>query len=830
MPNQARNTNQVTKLKMLEARTSSFLSNKLVIKILKTLFYLPLLLTAIFLLANLLDLSEFSLSLAAILGSLAVFFFVILNFSTGYLSHLKKNQKISGGGIDINQIFSFELLICLRELTKREPNKQKIIKKITTTKRSRFAIDGIGIKADQLQKTLNSLPQNLSFENFWNFIVEEALNMALRQTNPNITSADIFYGLLKNSANYQQLCLELELNDEDIQNIIFWTNRHFEATEAEPTLAEKLKTSSAGIGQDWSAGYTLAINNFGTDMTRRGISGSYSIEGRWEVVQKIERALTNDAKRSCLLVGPTGVGKTTIGFGLASKLFWGISEPELNYHRVIKLNAQSIASTSNSKAQVQNVLTAILNDAVRAGNVILFIDEIQNFFMSDSSLGSINATEIIQPYLENSNIRIIGTITERDYETYLRPKGAIAGNFEIIKVEPTNEKQTMKILCDMAIYVGRKHRKYLTYSALKEIYRISSTLNEGKELPAKAIDLLLEIGSSREIRSHQVDKETILAHIQKSKGLPVASLNQESKSILIDLDQKIKSRLIGQEEAVLAVVGALKRTLTQERKNQKPIGSFLFLGPTGVGKTELAKSLAWAYFGSKETMIRMDMNQYKDFNAINRFVGRKITGKNELEGGEFVKKIRQQPHSVILLDEIEKANREILDLFLQILDEGYLTDGMGQRVSLANNIIIATSNAGALEIKSAIAQGTPNFKDQIINKVQEDGTFKPEFLNRFDGIILFNPLRQEEILKVAQLMIKKTIDSYLKKGYKISLTNDLITKLAEEGYQPDLGARPMQRMIQDKIETYVADQILNNTYQKGGEYNIGFADIYGEGK
>lgn len=827
MSDQIHNFRKLRRLKFVEAKTSIGFGSNFITKIIKFLFYFSMVLLIMLALASVTGISSFNSGLFAIFLSLTLALFIVLNFNTGFLDSLKKNQTFKKGQTDINYIFSFELIVILSELFKRDASLNTVIKKIVNTKRSRFVIDKIGFRPEHLEKVINNFPSNVNFDDLWEVIVAEAINTAIEQTSSNVSSADVLYGILKQSNEYKQISLELELEDSDVKNIIFWANRHFNEIENQPNLIERLKRGSAGIGQDWSSGYTLAINNYGMDLTQKGISGSYSIEGRWDVVQKIESALTNDAKRSCLLVGPTGVGKTTIGFGLAKKLFWGLSEPEINYHRVVKLDAQSIASSSTNKSEIQKILTNILNDAVRAGNVILFIDEIQSLFASNDTLGSINASEVIQPYLENANIRIVGTITERDYETYIRPKGAIAGNFEVIKVEPTNEEQTMKILCDMAIYVQNKKNKYLTYASLKEIYRISSTLNEGKELPAKAIDLLLEISSSREITEKHITKEAVLSHIQKVKGIPVSNLDQQSKSVLLGLEEKIKSRLIGQGEAVTAVVSALKRVLTQERKNQKPIGSFLFLGPTGVGKTELAKSLAWAYFGSEKTMIRMDMNQYKDIDAINRFVGKKITEKNELEGGDFVKQIRQQPHSVILLDEIEKANKEVLDLFLQILDEGYLTDGLGQRVSLANNIIIGTSNAGALEIKRLINQGVTNPKDQILNKIQEDGTFKPEFLNRFDGIIVFSPLRPEEILNVASLMINKTIKSYLRKGYKIRLQNELIIKLAEDGYQPDLGARPMQRMIQDKLEAYIADRILDNTFQKGGEYEIRLGDIYG---
>lgn len=818
---------RVSKKKVLEAKLYCALNKRLVSVSLKTIMYFLALLSLLFLLFHFFGLINTSLGKSVVSGSFSLMAFIAINFVDGYLRGLSQKQKIQTEGVDVNKALSFDALRCADELTKENPDLARFVQAATQTPRSIFARQEIGLTNETLSRVISSHSEQENTQNLLLTMLEEAFAVAVKQSNKNITSTDFFYGTLKTSSDYQRICLEMELDDNDIQNIVFWTNRYFENIEKKPTLIEVLKTNAAGLGQDWSSGYTLALDRFGTDLTKKGISKSYSIEGRWDTVRQIEKNLVNDAIKSCLLVGPTGVGKTTLGYGLASKLFWGLSESSINYHRVIKLDAQRITSISSDRASIQNVLTAILNDAIRAGNVILFIDEIQNLFSEDKSLGSINVTEIIQPYLENSNIRIVGTITEADYEAYIRPKTIIAGNFGVVKIQPTDETQTMRILCDMAIYVTRKHKKLITYGALKKIYQISESTSEGKEMPAKAIDLLLEIGSAGEIASRSIRKEDVLNYIQKNKGLPVADLGEESKEKILNLDKKIKTRLVGQEEAVAAVVSSLKRALTQERKNTKPIGSFLFLGPTGVGKTELAKSLAWSYFGDEKTMVRMDMSQYKEVGSIVDFTGKTATGKKELERGGFVKKIRQNPYSVVLLDEIEKANREVLDLFLQILDEGYLVDGAGQKVSLTNNIIIATSNAGALEIKEAISQNNLDFKDQVLNKIQQDGTFKPEFLNRFDGIILFSPLKEKEILQIAGMMTKRVVDSYFERGYKISVSDELVVKLAEEGYQPELGARPMQRVIQEKLENYIADRVLDNTFQKGNEYKVGTQDVFG---
>lgn len=814
---------QVNKQKISEARLYYTLDKGWLIGTLKGILYLSGGASLASLVLWYLD--KLTLSPAYLLAALFVTAFVVLNFITGYLEGLAQKQLYLTSANDVNGLLSFDVLRCAQALTAAEPDVYAFIRKVVKTKRVQFVIEKMNLSNEQFEALLKSLPQQVSQTHLLGYIIEEALGSASSEPGQSITSADIFYGVLKMCKNYQQTCLALELDDSDIQNIIFWANRYFGYRETVITLADKLKTAAAGIGSDWSAGYTLTLNKYGTDITRESLAGGFSVEGREDILESIEAALVNESKQSCLLIGPTGVGKTTIAYALANKLFWGKSTAtELNYKRVVRLNAQAVAAASNDMAYVQNILTGILNDAVTAGNVILFIDEIQSLFAVNDSLGSINAAEIIQPYLENSNIRIIGTITEGDYESYIRPRPAIAGNFESIKIEPADSATTIKIMCDIAIYKTAKYRRQISFGAIKEIYRLSERFDSGKEMPARAIDMLLEIVSAKNIGSN-IDKAAVQGYFQTSTKIPVAELNEESKTNLMQLQEKIASRLIGQTEAVEAVVGALKRALTQERKSAKPIGSFLFFGPTGVGKTELAKSLAWAYFGDEEAMIRMDMSQYKETGSIRNFIGYKIPGKTELDGGEFVKKVRQKPHSVILLDEIEKADHEVLDLFLQALDEGYLNDGAGQKVTLTNTIIIATSNAGALEIKDAVSKGEKDFKDRVLDSIQNSGIFRPEFLNRFDGIILFKPLTEEEILKVATLSINKVIASYAAKGYQFAISDELVRQLAKEGYQPELGARPMQRVIQDKLENFVADRILDNTYQKGGSYTINLTDL-----
>lgn len=308
---------------------------------------------------------------------------------------------------------------------------------------------------------------------------------------------------------------------------------------------------------------------------------------------------------------------------------------------------------------------------------------------------------------------------------------------------------------------------------------------------------------------------------------PLQSVAEEEKSTLINLEEKLHQRMVGQEEAVRAVSDALRRARTRVGSSKKPIGSFLFLGPTGVGKTELSKTLAWAYFGDERSMVRMDMNEFQSLQGVDRFIGRKVSGTDQLEGGEFVKKVREKPFSVVLLDEIEKAHPDILNLFLQMLDEGYITDGMGEKVILSNAIIIATSNAGANLIREGVAAARPlsDLKNELLEYLQKENLFRPEFLNRFDGVILFKPLTQEELKQVAHLMFEQTISKMREEGYQIDIEEAALDYLVSVGYKPEYGAREMRRVFQDKIESYLAKKILDNKITKGEPFQIALADI-----
>lgn len=755
--------------------------------------------------------------------------FILFVFIRVYLAFYD-NEYSFEGDIDLGLAADYEVTSVLKKTDYETPDINSIITGLTSSKRVMFVLNEVGAGVGIIEKISKGLPATPNQKQLFNFVVEEAVILAKENRSKNLSAVSLFFGFLKLSKNFEQILLELEISEKDLKNLVFWSDSLFYRLDHPKKLMEKLRVKKPGIAENWSSGYTLDLDRYSYDLSMRSADANFSIGPRTKIVDDMEEILSRDGRCNCLLVGPMGVGKSTFVSELARRAYWGESRQEIAHWRIVKLDLSSLITTSRGSNELQAKLVNCLNDAATAGNVILFIDDIHNIF-SGGKEGTVDVSEIIGPYLQASAFKIIGTTTDNYYQTYIASKPALAGVFSQLDIKPTDPTETIRILEDLSLYFSQKYHLKITYQAIKELVTIADKYPGEKEFPARAIDLFEEVCSAARNRKEEVlTKEVVCNLVQQTSSLPVSEATGAEKEKLLKMEELIHGRVIGQEEAVSAVSNALRRVRANVTNTKRPIGSFLFLGPTGVGKTELAKALAWAYFGDENAMIRMDMSEYQDRNAIDRFLGKKRPGVEELEGGDFVKKVRENPFSLILLDEIEKASTGILDLFLQVLDEGFLTDGMGKRVSLSSTIIIATSNAGSNTIRNGVAGGR-NLEElgkEVLDELQNKGEFRPEFLNRFDGVILFKPLNRENLFAISDLMFKKIQKGFTENGYKISVEEGLLEKLAEEGFQPELGARPMRRVFQDRLENYLADQILKGQLEKGKQYKIKVSDIYTE--
>ncbi len=838
---------------MLEDKKISFSENTEFVKAAETYFYLnkPFVLSSLKIF-SLLGFSSFGIillgnlqaflpkflrfdflnSFTLILLKISIFFgliaFAILIFIKNYFRKLEEKNQISKNALDFEfyKICDLETARIVGVLEKN-PNVLEILKRLLDSKRVAFILSELNAGPDFLGKMLEGIPKDALSYNLLLKVLETALGNVLEEDAEQITAGDLFYGFLKLSDTLSNLLLTLELDEEDLKNIIFWENNLFRQINHPKSLTESLKVKTSGIAQNWVSGYTLNLNRFGFDITGPNLFNGFSVFGREELILEIENILSKSSKNNCILTGEVGVGKATLAYGIAERIYWGKTLPSLAYKRVVSLDIGSMLSGAINQEEVEARFLSILGDAAAAGNIILFIDNIHTLF-SGGKVGTIDASEALIPYLQNPNLQIICTTTNRNFQTYIEPKTALVNCFEKIEVPPTDKQQTIRILEDLSLYYSNRFKLRITYSALKEVYRLADNFITNKEFPEKAIDILDSACSSANSSNIGIlDSRALDSVEEKILNIPVKEAEEDEKEKLLHLEERIHERIIGKNEAVKAVADALRRARTKSKDDKRPIGSFLFLGPTGVGKTELAKALAEVYFGDEACMVRMDMNEYQDAGAQDRFIGKKLPGTFELEAGDLVKGVRERPFSVILLDELEKAHPNILNLFLQILDEGYITDGMGEKVIFSNCIIIATSNAGANFIRENIRKGTDIkiLSKELLNYLLKENIYKPEFLNRFDGVIVFPPLTQEEILRIAKLMFKAIKEEYKKRGYVIELAPEVLEKLSQMGFESELGARPMKRVFQDVLENFLATKILEGKIEKGETFTVNLDDL-----
>jgi len=827
--------NQIVFVKEKRIANAAFIKSvvdkKVILVFLRVLVFSALFSAAVLFISPIvsIDLSLFGIILRFLvfLGLLALPIFI---FIKSYFREIEEkiNLDPSLEAINVYQVADLELVNILGKIENSQNNLDKFLLLVASSKRARFVLSEINAGTDQLQKVFGSLRKAEATKTSEE-IFRAAIENALIEEEGKITCADVLLGLVMVSQAKDTFLRELEISENDLRNVIAWSNLLLDKFDYPKRLKDKLLASGAGIAQNWASGYTVNLNQFGSDLSSARSFENISVYGREDYLTQIESALTNDQKDNCILVGESGVGKNSLVFGLAERIYWGKTLPELRFKRVVYLDLSALLSGVSNGGQVSFRMMSVLKEAVMAGNIILLIDGIEKLFIGNSEkVGTVDVEEIILPFLQNSKIKIVGITTKEGYQTYIAPKAQVSANFEKIEVPPMDESQTIRVLEDLSLYYTGKYNLKITYNALKEVYSLADKFISNKEFPGKAVDMLNSICSAAKNSGQKIlDKNAIDLIESKSLHVPIASAGTQEKKTLLNLESKLHQRVIGQEEAVQAVSDSLRRARTKIDNNKRPIGTFLFLGPTGVGKTELSKALAWSYFGDENTLVRMDMNEYQSISSIDRFIGKKVLQSDQLEGGEFVKKVREKPFSVVLLDELEKAHPDILNLFLQMLDEGYIIDGMGQRVNLTNSIIIATSNAGANLIREGVSQNVDlnSLKDELLDYLQKENIYRPEFLNRFDGVIIFKPLTKEELLQITKLMFANLISNLKVQGYLIEIDDETTRYLIDLGYKPESGAREIRRVLQDRVENRLAKMILENKISKGEVYKITVNDL-----
>jgi ATP-dependent Clp protease ATP-binding subunit ClpC len=569
---------------------------------------------------------------------------------------------------------------------------------------------------------------------------------------------------------------------------------------------------AGGVDKGWAISYTPQLNQYGNDLTKAALKGySQKLVGRSDIRDQVIKILSRKGRNNVLLIGNSGTGKTTFIKGLAREIALGTTISALKYKRIVSLDLTRLISGGVSESAKR--IDSIIKEIDYSGDVILFIDDIHNLFLLDKSSDII--LNELQGVMSSSNFQFIGTTSRKHYDKFIVPNGSFANVFENVEMRETTKPETLRIMFENSKQLERDG-VIVTFPAIAACYDFSQKYINDRYFPDKATQILMSSSTEAlSLRRNILDKSTVLEVMSRTLKIPISNLDADEKNILLTLQADLSKKIIGQTYSIKMISDALKRDRVGVRDENKPIASFLFAGPTGVGKTETAKVLAQKYFGDENFMIRIDMSEYQTRDSVEKFIG---SAKNP--NGYLVAKVKERPFSLILLDEIEKADKNILNLFLQVLDDGRLSDGDGNLVSFKNTFIIMTTNVGTRESSSAIEKSVPIEEVNATLLAALKTYFSPEFLNRFTALVPYSPLSRDDIFEVAELKIDKLKINLEKQKYYVDFSEDVIKSIGKEGYSPEWGARYLNRAIEQKLETRIADLILNGDIKKGEVYKF----------
>lgn len=665
----------------------------------------------------------------------------------------------------------------------------------------------------ELQHDKNSLS-----ESFKNTIIE-ALKLASYRKHFRIEERDIIFALSKTDPVLKRILIEFDLEEEDINNLSQWMeNIKKEINRGKRFWEMENLFKKGSLAKTWTAGYTIALDKYSIDWTEALRKKPFDIIGHEKQIEMTERILSGGGTNNVLLIGEPGVGKKRIIYALAKKSILGQSMLDINYRRVVELDLPSLLAEIEDEEQVETTLDRIFEEAVSAGNVILVIDNFYNYVAREAKPGIVDISGIIAPYLKMPQCQLIGITTYDGLHQNIERNSSLLSLFEKVEVPELSKEETIMFLESLLPDLERKYKKIISYPAIREIVELSNRYMPNSAFPEKAVKLLDDVI----VYVSDLDKEKIVLprHVAKiiteKTEIPVGEIEDSEKNILLNLEGLIHNRIINQEEAVKEISTAMRRARSEITIRKGPIGAFIFLGPTGVGKTETSKALAEVYFGDEEKMIRFDMSEFQSAKDIPRLIG------SQNSPGLLTTAVRENPFSVLLLDEIEKADYNIRNLFLQVLDEGYITDNYGKKADFKNTIIIATSNAGYKIILSALKDKTPwNEVENILRDyLFKERIFPPEFLNRFDSVVVFHPLSKDNVFDIAGLMLSKLKKNLKDKGVEFVVSDALKHKIADLGYNEIFGAREMRRVIQDNIENPLASALLSGKLKRGDKVEV----------
>ncbi|WP_232337520.1 ATP-dependent Clp protease ATP-binding subunit [Thermoactinomyces sp. CICC 23799] len=752
------------------------------------------------------------------------------------------------------------------------------------------ALIGLGLGLEKIQKEVENLigrgqgqPINIAYTPRAKKVIELSMDEARKLGHTYVGTEHILLGLIREGEGVAARVLNnlgVSLNKARQQVLQLLGNSETFSNHSSPHHQVNTPT----------------LDGLARDLTAAAHDGNLDpVIGRSKEIERVIQVLSRRTKNNPVLIGEPGVGKTAVAEGLAQRIVDGEIPETLRNKRVMTLDMGTVVAGTKYRGEFEDRLKKIMDEIRQAGNIILFIDELHTLIGAGGAEGAIDASNILKPALARGELQCIGATTLDEYRKYIEKDAALERRFQPILVEEPSTEEAVLILKGLRDRYEAHHRVKITDEAIEQAVRLSDRYISDRYLPDKAIDLIDEAASKVRLKFYMMPPELKkleqkLEEVKKEKdaavqsqefekaaslrdteqklreeieinrnswkqhqgktdsevtaediadvvsswtGIPVKKLAEEESERLLNMESILHNRVIGQEEAVRSVSRAIRRARAGLKDPKRPIGSFIFLGPTGVGKTELARALAEAMFGDEDAMTRIDMSEYMEKHATSRLVGSPPGYVGYEEGGQLTEKVRRKPYSVVLFDEIEKAHPEVFNILLQVLEDGRLTDGKGRVVDFRNTIIIMTSNVGASTIKKTSRLGFnvggnqseddyEHMKQNVMEELKK--TFRPEFLNRIDDVIVFHPLKEEHLEEIVSLMVNQLRKRLSEQGIEFRLTDEAKRYLAKEGFDPSYGARPLRRAIQKNIEDRLSEELLRGNVARGNSVVIDVKD------
>lgn len=734
------------------------------------------------------------------------------------------------------------------------------------------------VRAGPEMVTMGKLPQTPRAKKVIEYAIEEARNL-----NHNYVGTEhILLGLLREHDGVAaQVLMNLGLKLEDVREEVL--NLLGAGAEAESEMSSSGGPSSESGGKPKGKSKTPALDSFGRDLTQLAIDSQLDpVIGRSNEIERLTQVLCRRTKNNPVLLGEAGVGKTAIIEGLAQRIVSQEVPDILHEKRLVVLDLAMMVAGTKYRGQFEERIKAVMNEVRRAGNVILFIDELHTLVGAGGAEGAIDASNVLKPALARGEIQCIGATTFDEYRKYIEKDAALARRFQAIPVDPPNAEESVMILKGIRDKYENHHRVEITDDALRAAVELSNRYITGRVQPDKSIDVLDEAGARVRIKSMRkppnladiegdierlsvakdeavkgadyekaaelrdqaeqmrkkkeeiqaewrakqqesaglVDEEIIREVVSKMTGVPLQKLEKEEAQRLLKLEDELHKSVISQHDAITAISKAIRRARAGLKDPKRPMGSFIFVGPSGVGKTLLSKALAEFMFGNSDSLIHLDMSEYMEKHTVSRLVGAPPGYVGYEEGGQLTEAIRRRPYSVVLLDEVEKAHPDVFNMLLQIMEEGRLTDSFGRHVDFRNTVLIMTSNIGADLIKGGGGFGfgkhAPDDKFESIKSVlmkEIERFFRPEFINRLDDVIVFKPLTKEDLVSIVEFEVAKVAERLTMQGFTFDLDQPAKDFLIDKGYNPDFGARPLRRAIGSYIEDPLSELLLSGDLQ-----------------